>query len=325
MAYEGQEFQNAMQQKRAPEAGRAGEDEGLIDPRELKRSCYYLFKIDGGTRAYLWKCFLNYFPRRHCEWKGFLAQRRELYGAYLEHAERTRAENQGNIAHIRCDLQRTSIHPLEGARGCSFLDARYAGGTHRDALFRVLLVYSVTNSSIGYIQGMNIVAAVIYYTMATSPDRDSAWAEADSYFCFFNLMAEIGDGFSARMDHDSEIGVYGKMRRTIKILRREDRELYRSMKRAGVLANSMFHFKWISLLVANEFAIEDTQRIWDKFLSEQRRFRLLPFFCAAMIISVRSRLVGRSFEECMEVLQGYSGPSVDKLFYMAHTMGQDEE
>ena len=57
------------------------------------------------------------------------------------------------------------------------------------------------------LQGMNEILGPLYYTMATDPDTSwSRHAEADSFYCFTNLMAEIRDNFIKSLD-DSVCGI----------------------------------------------------------------------------------------------------------------------
>ena len=52
------------------------------------------------------------------------------------------------------------------------------------------------------LQGMNEILGPIYYAFATDPDRESAtYAEADGFYCFTNLMAEIRDNFIKSLDN----------------------------------------------------------------------------------------------------------------------------
>lgn len=49
---------------------------------------------------------------------------------------------------------------------------------------------------------MNEILGPIYYAFATDPDRESAtYAEADGFYCFTNLMAEIRDNFIKSLDN----------------------------------------------------------------------------------------------------------------------------
>lgn len=294
---------------------------------DLQNTLYYLSAANAGIRARTWKYLLNYAPKSKEQWPQFLVHRRALYRAYHEDAQRERARHSKALMHIENDVVRTNLFPMSsGKRGCAFLDNPREGraGTHRSALGRILFVYAVTNSSIGYTQGMNVILSLLYYTFSTCPDpKEREWAEEDSYFCFFNLMAEIGNNFTERMDNDRLAGMYGKLRFVMDVVREEDAELYHNMRRAGLADNSMFHFRWIALLGANEFSIEDTQAIWDKLFADKSRFELLLFFCAAMVVNVRGHLIGGNFEKCMGVLQKYPKRNVEEIFCMAHKMRLD--
>jgi TBC1 domain family member 13 len=63
---------------------------------------------------------------------------------------------------------------------------------HRDVLSRVLFVFARTNVAVGYAQGMNEIAAVLYYCFYTMSDpEDMHHAEADTFWCFFNLIVAV--------------------------------------------------------------------------------------------------------------------------------------
>lgn len=63
---------------------------------------------------------------------------------------------------------------------------------HRDVLARLLFVFARTNVAVGYAQGMNEIAAVLYYCFYTMSDpEDRRHAEADTFWCFFNLIVTV--------------------------------------------------------------------------------------------------------------------------------------
>jgi Rab-GTPase-TBC domain len=255
----------------------------------------------------VWKCVLGYFPRREA-WETFLRERRLLYKIYVGTAL---ASEQRWAVEIERDVRRTHILP-DGRGKCRFLDS----GTHREALFRILLVYSMTNSSIGYTQGMNRIAAVLYYTF----EREEG-AEEDTFFAFFNLMAEIGDSFSQAMD-DSPSGLYRRMGRVFEILEVSDPRLYRSLCKSGVVFRGLFHLRWVLLMVSDQFSIDGVQALWDRFLSDKDRFRLVPFFCAEMISSARELLLGKSLEEVLSILQNHPFSEPARILERALRMAQ---
>lgn len=103
------------------------------------------------------------------------------------------------------------------------------GRERREALARILFVHAKLNPAESYTQGMNEIVATLYFVMAT--DRNEEWnqyCEADTFFCFTNLMAEIRDVFIQSLD-ESESGLQGKMEAFSRTLRQHDPELAEHM------------------------------------------------------------------------------------------------
>lgn len=59
----------------------------------------------------------------------------------------------------------------------------------------------------------------------------SEHAEADTFFCFTNLMAEIRDNFIKSLD-DSQCGITYKMEKVYSTLKEKDVELYLKLVRS---------------------------------------------------------------------------------------------
>lgn len=63
---------------------------------------------------------------------------------------------------------------------------------------------SPIGTSIDTLQGMNEILGPLYYVLAS--DRDIEWsshAEADTFYCYQNLMAEVKDHFIKTLDRSS--------------------------------------------------------------------------------------------------------------------------
>jgi TBC1 domain family member 13 len=90
----------------------------------------------------------------------------------------------------------------------------------------VLFIYAKRNETVRYVQGMNEVLGTLYFVFGS--DEDAAWrdqAEADVFFCFEILMAEIADLFIQTMDNTAS-GLNGRMKCFISLLERHDKEVY---------------------------------------------------------------------------------------------------
>lgn len=93
------------------------------------------------------------------------------------------------------------------------------------AIARILFVHAKLNPAESYTQGMNEIVATLFFVMGNDPHEEwSRHAEADTFFCFTNLMAEIRDVFIQSLD-ESESGLQGKMEAFSRTLRQHDPEL----------------------------------------------------------------------------------------------------
>ncbi|XP_062816024.1 TBC1 domain family member 13 isoform X2 [Anolis carolinensis] len=105
---------------------------------------------------------------------------------------------------------------------------------HWEVVERILFIYAKLNPGIAYVQGMNEIVGPLYYTFATDPN--SEWkehAEADTFFCFTNLMSEIRDNFIKSLD-DSQCGITYKMEKVYCTLKEKDMELYMKLQEQSI-------------------------------------------------------------------------------------------
>ncbi|XP_069465290.1 TBC1 domain family member 13 isoform X2 [Ambystoma mexicanum] len=154
---------------------------------------------------------------------------------------------------------------------------------HWEVVERILFIYAKLNPGIAYVQGMNEIVGPIYYTFATDPK--SEWkehAEADTFFCFTNLMAEIRDNFMKSLD-DSQCGITSKMERVYSSLKDTDAELYMHLQEQNIKPQ-FFTFRWLTLLLSQEFLLPDVIRIWDSLFADDQRFEFLLLVCCAMLM-----------------------------------------
>ncbi|BFZ05703.1 hypothetical protein BsWGS_08742 [Bradybaena similaris] len=176
---------------------------------------------------------------------------------------------------------------------------------HWEVVERILFVYAKLNPGLGYVQGMNEILGPIYYTFATDPDQDCReFAEADSFFCFTCLMGEIRDFFIKTLD-DSQYGIGSKMCHLMEMVKEFDRPLWQSILDQE-LKPQFYAFRWITLLLSQEFELPDVLRIWDSLFADSNRFEFLQFVCCAMLMSVRNELIRGDFPNSMKLVQNMS-------------------
>jgi len=180
-------------------------------------------------------------------------------------------------------------------------------GIHSQIMIRILCVYARLNKGIEYVQGMNELLAPIYYIFNMDPSEHSKYAEADSFFCFMNLMSYLGDRFIAESDN-SQLGIIAVVNEFDELLEVCDYELWTHLKQQD-LDPKFYALRWLMLLMAMEFQLPEVLRLWDSFLSDHNRFEFVTYFAISMLEKVRPQLMSGSFAGNLQLLQKY--PSFD--------------
>ncbi|XP_024879974.1 TBC1 domain family member 13 isoform X3 [Temnothorax curvispinosus] len=182
------------------------------------------------------------------------------------------------------------------------------GEAHWEVLERILFIYAKLNPGQGYVQGMNEIVGPIYHAFACDPDP--TWrkhAEADTFFCFTNLMAEIRDFFIKTLD-EAEFGINSMMSKLTNQVRANDPEVWLRLHQQE-LCPQYYSFRWLTLLLSQEFPLPDVMRIWDSLFADENRFNFLIHICCAMILLLRDQLLAGDFATNVKLLQNF--PSMD--------------
>ncbi|KAF7494392.1 TBC1 domain family member 13 [Sarcoptes scabiei] len=177
---------------------------------------------------------------------------------------------------------------------------------HWQIVARILFIYAKLNPGQGYVQGMNEIIGPIYYVFAN--DSKLSWrehSEADTFWCFTNLMSEIRDIFNKHADSDKTSGIVSLMGRFVNILSKEDSELCQKINLIQGIKPHYYAFRWITLLLSQEFPLPDVLRLWDYLFSDENRFDFLLRVCCSMIILIRDQLMSGDFATNMKLLQNF--------------------
>ncbi|KAH9329783.1 hypothetical protein KI387_001891, partial [Taxus chinensis] len=162
---------------------------------------------------------------------------------------------------IERDVKRThpDMHFFSGDSGSAI--------ANQEALKRILLIFAKLNPGIRYVQGMNEVVAPLFYVFKTDPDKSNAAnAEADTFFCFVELLSDFRDHFCQQLDN-SIVGIRSTISNLTALLKRHDEELWRHLEATTKVNPQFYAFRWITLLLTQEFNFPDCLRIWDSLLS----------------------------------------------------------
>ncbi|CAF4537568.1 unnamed protein product [Rotaria sp. Silwood2] len=176
---------------------------------------------------------------------------------------------------------------------------------HWEVVERILFVFSKLNTGQSYVQGMNEIIGPIYYTFATDPNVEwREYAEADTFYCFTNLMIHIRDNFMKVYDN-SEFGIRVRMQKYLNLLKETANDIYDLFEEQN-LKPEFYAFRWLTLLLSQEFHLPDVLRIWDSlFADQEENFEFLFYICCAMVILPRNQLLTGSQSQNIKLLQNY--------------------
>jgi len=241
---------------------------------------------------------------------------------------------------------------------------------HWEALERILFIYAKLNPGIGYIQGMNEILGPIYYVLANDVGVDQLHAEADTFYLFTNVMSIFRDHFIKNLDSvgsrlrtvknemtmenivklrpqdepqskkqvgkrivGNDTGIGQSMLRLYKRIELRDREVFVQLRTKKILP-AYFAFRWLSVLLTQEFNLPDVIRIWDSIFSDinidilddnqpdkrkrDGRFDFLIEFCCAMVLCVRQEIITLSTGDIIKLLQNYPIQDVNTVLQVAY-------
>ena len=131
---------------------------------------------------------------------------------------------------------------------------------HWQVLARILFIYAKLNPGQGYVQGMNEIIGPIYYVFSNDCRNElfTGFAEADTFWCFTELMSEIRDLYNSQLDADRSTGVVAMMTKLTNLLSSEDPELYHKLLHSQSIKPHYYAFRWITLLLSQEFPLPGT-------------------------------------------------------------------
>lgn len=193
--------------------------------------------------------------------------------------------------------------------------------SNQEALRTILIVFAKLNPGIRYVQGMNEILAPLFYVFKNDPIEEyAASAEADTFFCFVELLSGFRDNFVQQLDN-SVVGIRSTITRLSQLLKEHDEELWRHLEMTTKVNPQFYAFRWITLLLTQEFNFPESLLIWDTLLSDpDGPQETLLRVCCAMLIIVRKRLLAGDFTSNLKLLQRYPSTNISHLLYVANKL-----
>ncbi|XP_048140984.1 TBC1 domain family member 13 isoform X2 [Rhodamnia argentea] len=311
----------------------------VINVRELRRIASPGIPDSTGVRPTVWKLLLGYLPPDRGLWPSELAKKRSQYKNFKVEVltnpseitrrldKSTSCDNDESKFQRRGILKRSEIthgeHPLSLGQSSIwnqfFQDAaileqidRDVKRTHpdidffsgdsayaksnQDALRNILTVFAKLNPGIRYVQGMNEILAPLFFVLRNDPDEGNA------------------------LDN-SVVGIRSTITRLSQLLKEHDEELWRHLEVTTKVNPQFYAFRWITLLLTQEFSLMDILHIWDTLLSDpEGPQETLLRICCAMLILVRRRLLAGDFTANLKLLQHYPSINISHLLYVANKL-----
>ncbi|KAJ4823850.1 hypothetical protein Tsubulata_029440 [Turnera subulata] len=296
----------------------------------------------GGLRATVWKLLLGYLPPSRDMWEKELIENRQKYSKLKEEllsspSEQRKTEDGGldsdelnAVGDAAGPLKRQEIsdedHPLSVDFSQEVCRTKVTENYFiyvylQEAMRNILLLFAKLNPAICYVQGMNEVLAPILYVFSSDNDeQNAANIEADSFFCFVRLLGESVDHFCQQLDN-SPVGILSTLSRLVDLLKANDEELWQHLEVRNKVKPQFYAFRWITLLLTQEFNFHSILRIWDSLLSNPFGIQdMLLRICCAMLLCVKSRLLSGDFAANLRLLQHYPDINIEHLLRVARDL-----
>jgi hypothetical protein len=308
-----------------------------LDRGNITKLCFQ--GIPDELRSFYWKIIIGFLPDEVYMWKEHYEEGRVLYKEFCdqfvpscytvgnenehvlkrEFLTQLRLKDKDDYTlfnEINKDVHRTFPHFHFFQVGYNE-DEQDSVNPHSAALRRILYIWSKLNPGISYVQGMNEVVGPIYYLFATD-SSGMEHAEADAFGCFTKLMGEIMNNFCKSLD-SSEVGVAGQIAQLNNLLKEKDYDLWNDLEEKKIDPR-FYTFRWLTLLLSQEFELPDVYRLWDSFFSDPNRFEYLTYVCCAMIINARVEILANDFGETMKLLQHYPPTNLEAILQLANDL-----
>lgn len=186
---------------------------------------------------------------------------------------------------------------------------------HRDVLTRLLFVFGRTNIAVGYAQGMNEIAAILYYCFYTQGDPlDREHAEADTFWCFFNLVVSVVLKIIKFREHFifSMTLANHPLKNTLETFEKNFNAVLPQVKHKLdelQIKPEFYAYRWFLLFYTQEYDIAQLLRLWDSLLcffnadSRSTLINFMYYFALAILSLLRKQIIGGDLNSVMQLLQ----------------------
>ena len=297
-------------------------------------------------RAFIWKILLNYLPEEPKKWEENLIQKRKEYKNYKAFIEgRLQTEikektykSKDILEQIIKDVYRTnSENPFfyelvdknnkkseeellkiyQQRKNCILkeIDEIYyedkINENHVEVMKRILFIYTYLRPDISYHQGMNELLAPLYYCLSydkTYKDESEENIEADSFWCFYNLMNKVSLSFVSGKNR----GLDAKSFIFENCLESVDAEIYNKLVELNI-RSEYYCYRWFILLFSQEFEINSVLKLWDLIFSNDDFYYYVVYIGIAIMILKKKIIMNGEMVDVMQTLQNLGDINIEEL------------
>jgi len=243
-------------------------------------------------RPLIWKALLGFFPLKELKnWENIENEKFDNYEKikqkYADFPNNVNDEKGKNLIFaINKDLPRTRYDVKLFAEKYINNDKEI----NYDVLRR-LLFYFANEHEIKYIQGMNELIAIIYYIYSIDDNPFSKkYIESDTYYTFEIIINEIKDILKMDNLDYSKLKISSQIKEINKILKKIEPEIMNHFDNIGLTIDS-FLIRWILVLFAQEFTMENAILFWDRLFTQKNKMKFINYISASIIIKNKETLM----------------------------------
>jgi hypothetical protein len=301
-------------------------------------------------RAFIWKLLLNYLPEEPKQWEETLTEKRNEYKNFKTFIEgRLQTEikektykSKEVLEQIIKDVYRTNselpffyelvdknnkkneeelLKIYQKRKSCTLkeIDEIYyedkINENHFEVMKRILFIYTYLRPDISYHQGMNELLAPLYYCLTydkTYQDETEENIEADSFWCFYNLMNKVSLSFVAGKNQ----GLDAKSHIFENCLIKVDKEIYDKLVELNI-RSEYYCYRWFILLFSQEFEINSVLKLWDLIFSNDDFYYYVVYIGIAVLLMKKNIIMNGEMVDVMQTLQNLGDINVDELINKA--------
>lgn len=299
----------------------------IIDEKYLKNkiSSTGILEMQPSLRSLCWKVLLDYLPRDTLNWESYIDDKRneyiELKKKYFPNMTKKHSShplNNSKDSHwdeffqnshlnqvIEKDLKRTRNEE-------PFFTQAKKSETHIEVIKRILILFARRHPEIEYVQGLNEILATIYFCFAQDQNPYFSYEiEADSFFCFENIICKVPDIYIESKDY-TVTGIKPRLEFIKEILCLYDYKLFNSLNEMSVDV-SLIDFKWYTLFFAQDFSLQTLMRLWDFLFCQDDIFKAMNILCVAALEIKKKDLLSNDLGTIMTSLQTFQKEDVSRM------------